>query len=318
MVDVGCAGILVADTFCGPMKSLPQEGQVFILNDMPATVGGCAANVASALVKQGIKAGVAGCVGDDHGAQIVRGSLETRGVDTSQVRSTADFPTSQTVILVVEGEDRRFIHVLGANGAFAVDHIDHDWVAGLKVFYVGGLFVMPGFETGRLADLLKFCRTNNVVTVVDVVAAEGSQDFSGLDRCLPYIDYFLPNNDEAARLSGKVDPVQQALYFRDQGVETTVITRGSAGAIAVRGHDLWQVGVFDFEIVDPTGCGDAFDAGVIANALRGGDVPQMLCRAAALGGSCAQAIGCYDGIFTSSELDAFLQTNSLEVQQSTV
>ena len=63
MAEVGCAGILVADTFCGPMKRLPREGELLAIDEMPSKAGGCAANVAIDLAKQGVAADVCGCVG---------------------------------------------------------------------------------------------------------------------------------------------------------------------------------------------------------------------------------------------------------------
>ena len=129
MVQVGCAGILVADTFAGPLKALPGEGQLITLDSMLTTIGGCAANVACDLTKQAISVGVAGCVGDDPSAEIVRGELEARGVDCQQVKTMGECPTSQTVVIVVEGQDRRFIHVFGANGMFSVDGNVHQSVS---------------------------------------------------------------------------------------------------------------------------------------------------------------------------------------------
>jgi sugar/nucleoside kinase (ribokinase family) len=82
------------------------------------------------------------------------------------------------------------------------------------------------------------------------------------------------------------------------------------------GNDLWRVGVCDVEVVDSTGCGDAFDAGLINAALRGADVPQMLTHATALGGSCARAIGCYDGIFTAAEADEFVREHRIELEHT--
>ncbi len=313
MIEVGCAGILVADTLCGPIKAIPPAGQILVLDDMLSTVGGCAANVACGLMKQGIETAVTGCVGNDHGAKIVTGELESRGIDCSQIYSSDRCPTSQTVILIVEGEDRRFIHVFGANAAFSGGQISRDWLTGLKAFYVGGFFAMPSFDCKALADVFKLCRDHGVLTVLDVVVPQGMKEFKGLDHCLPFVDYFLPNDDEAALITGRVDPEEQARHFRDLGVGTTIITLGEKGAIAVQDKDFWQVGVFDVRIVDPTGCGDAFDAGLISAAIRGADVPQMLTHAAALGGSCAQAVGCYDGVFTADQAEEFVSKNQLKL-----
>jgi len=318
MVQVGCAGILVVDTFAGPLQALPREGQLVTTDSISATVGGCASNVASALAKQGLEAGVAGCAGADHSAQLLRDELLSRDVDCRQLLTTTDYPTSQTVVLTVEGQDRRFIHVFGANEAFAVDKIDRQWVANLRLFYVGGLFGMPNFSCHELAELLKFCRQNHVRTALDVVVPEGFADFHGLDSCLPHCDFFLPNDYEAEALSGQPDSLDQAKYFRDRGVGTTVISLGDRGAVALRESDFWRVPAFKFSMVDGTGCGDAFAAGLIAGVLRHGDLPESLVYASALGGSCAQRRGAYEGVFTAEQVDVFLENHALDLQRQTV
>jgi len=318
MVQVGCAGILVADTFAGPMKSLPGPGQLVAIDGLPATVGGCASNVACDLSKQGIAAGVVGCVGNDLGAQIVIDALEARGVDCQQVRTSSEFPTSQTLILLVQGQDRRFIHVFGANGNFAVEQIDRQWLAGLDALYVGGLLAMPSFRLVEFAKLLQFCRASKVLTVVDVVVSEDMNQFDGLDECLPYIDFFMPNDVEAAKITQQIDPLDQAKCFCDKGVVTTVITLGEQGALAMRDGKGWRIPAFDVNAVDGTGCGDAFDAGLIVATLQGWDFTRVLSYASALGGSCAQAIGCYDGVFTPEQADLFLATHQLEIEEFTV
>ena len=192
--------------------------------------------------------------------------------------------------------------------------LDREWIRNLKVFYVGGLFAMPNFRTDELAELLKYCRAHEVVTVVDVVVSQDMRDFGQLDTCLPHIDYFLPNDDEAARITGRSDPSEQARIFRDKGVATTIVTLGEKGALAMSGDDLWRVGTFPVEFVDMTGCGDAFDAGLISGVLKNWDLPRMLSYATALGGSCAQALGAYDGVFTADEAEDFLQTRQVEVE----
>ena len=318
VLQVGCAGILVVDTICGPVKALPEPGQLLILDDIPSTVGGCAANVAGALAKQGVAVGAAGLVGEDSAAELLRGELTARHVDCTQVKSTADHPTSQTIILLIEGQDRRFLHSFGTNRFFSVLQLDREWIRNLKVFYVGGLFAMPNFRTDELAELLKYCRAHNVVTVVDVVVSEDMCDFGQLDACLPHIDYFLPNDDEAARITGRSDPAEQARIFRDKGVATTIVTLGETGALAMSGDNLWRVGTFPVEFVDMTGCGDAFDAGLISGVLKNWDLPRMLTYATALGGSCAQALGAYDGVFTADEADTFLQTQQVKIEHMKV
>ncbi|MGO8691596.1 MAG: carbohydrate kinase family protein [Thermoguttaceae bacterium] len=313
MAEVGCAGILVADTFCGPMKRLPAEGELLALQQMPSKAGGCAANVAIDLAKQGVAADVCGCVGADASAEVLLQSMRAAGVGCQQVRRLDSHPTSKTVILLVEGQDRRYIHVFGANAAFEVRHIPRDWLDGLKVFYLGGLLAMPAIAADQLAELLAYCRGRGIVTVVDVVVAQDHAGMAELQPLWPYIDYFLPNDDEAQRLTGLADPRRQADAFLRLGVGTVVITRGPDGALAADGNDCWQAEACRFESVDPSGAGDAFAAGIVCGILRRWEMPRILRYAAVLGGSATTAVGTTDGVFDAAAAQAFLDEHPLNV-----
>jgi sugar/nucleoside kinase (ribokinase family) len=111
------------DTLCGPMSALPPEGSLQVLEDMPVKAGGCAANVAIDLARQGIAAEVIGCVGCDSAADVLLNTFETHGIGPSRIVRVGRCATSRTVILLVEGQDRRFLHVTGANSVFTVDHL---------------------------------------------------------------------------------------------------------------------------------------------------------------------------------------------------
>lgn len=313
MADIGCVGVIVEDTFCGPMRELPREGMLLAIDGMPVKAGGCAANVAIDLVKQGHAVDIVGCLGRDPAAQTLRSTLTAHGVGCDQLATTDQYPTSRTVVLLVEGQDRRFIHVFGANRALTVDHISREWVAGLKVLYIGGLFALPGLDPAALRDLLIFCRTMGVITVVDVVMTQSWQSRGELNALLPHIDYFLPNDDEAHLITGLTDPLAQLRFFRHAGAHTVIITQGKSGAYAGRGGDYWRSGTYPAKVVDPSGSGDAFGAGLIAAIHRGGDLPDLLRYGSALGASATRAVGTTDGVFTASEAAAFIAANNLPI-----
>jgi sugar/nucleoside kinase (ribokinase family) len=319
MAQVGCAGILVSDTFCGPMRELPREGQLLAVDDMPSKAGGCAANVAIDLAKQGIPVDIVGCLGTDPSAKVLLAGLEAAGVGCARIVYSAGLPTSKTVILLVAGQDRRYIHSFGANAAFTVEHIDRDWVRGLQVFYLGGLFLMPAFRADGLLDLLTFCRRHGVITVVDVVIPQNASLPGDLGPLLNAVDYFVPNDDEARRMTGLSEPLDQLRAFLKQGARTVVITCGARGAVAGRGDEFWQVGVYDMgEAVDPSGCGDAFAAGLAAGIVRGWDLPAMLRYASVLGASAIRALGTTDGVFTAAQAEEFMAGRRLDVEWGTL
>ena len=313
MADVGCAGILVADIFCGPMQDLPREGQLLAVDAIEPGAGGCAANVAVGLAKQGFAVDLVACVGTDSSAQSLLKSLAADRVGCEHVAVTGLYPTSKTVILVVEGQDRRYIHMFGSNKAFTIGHIDRDWVAGLKVFYLGGLLALPAIDMDELGELLRFCRERQVVTVVDVVVPQGFEVFEAIKHLLPEIDYFLPNDDEAAQITGKADPVQQARELNAWGANTAIVTLGEKGAVAARNGRCWRIGAYSVDSVDPSGSGDAFAGGIIAGILRGFDMPRMLRYASAFGACVTGALGTTGGLLPVAETEAFIEEHPMEV-----
>ena len=316
MAEVGCAGILVSDTFCGPMQELPREGQLLAVDDLPTKAGGCAANVAIDLSKQGVGVDIAGCLGNDPSARVLLASLEQHQVGCRRIVYSDSLATSKTVILLVAGQDRRYIHAFGANAAFSVAHIDLDWVKSLKVLYLGGLFLMPAFHIPELLTLLEFCRAHQVTTVIDVVVPQNAQVTADLAPLLQLTDYFLPNEDEGYLLTGLKDPQDQLRAFLRMGAKTVFVTLGRNGILAGQGQRRWQAGIYDMELVDPTGSGDAFASGVVLGALRGWDMPTTIRYASALGASAIHALGTTDGVFTAAQTEAFLASHPLDVRVS--
>jgi sugar/nucleoside kinase (ribokinase family) len=315
MPDVGCAGLLVEDTFCGPLAALPPAGALQVLDDMPVKAGGCAANVAINLAKQGITVDVVGCLGQDSAASVLLKTFAAHDIGCSRVMRLEGWRTSKTVILLIKGQDRRYLHVVGANGAFTVRHISRDWLSQLKVFYLGGLFALPGIDVDELVGLLQFCRSAKVVTVVDVVAPQDLHGMAHLKPLLPLIDVFVPNEDEARAFTGLTDPSDQLRTFQSVGANTVIITRGAQGSIASRAGKTWSCGTYQMNVVDPSGSGDAFTSGVIHSILMGWDLPRTLRYASAIGASVTRAAGTTDSVFSGSEAEAFLANNPLTVTE---
>jgi sugar/nucleoside kinase (ribokinase family) len=297
------------------MKALPCEGQLLAIDAMPQKIGGCAANVAIDLVKQGLSVDLIGCVGDDSDAVSLRRQLETCGIDCERLVQVNGLPTSKTVILLVEGCDRRYIHVFGANQALTVNHIARDWVTELDVFYLGGLLAIPGIDMDDLLGLLRYCREQKVITVVDVVVPQGFSQTEALAGLLPHIDYFLPNDEEARQITAQTDVLDQLRWFRNRGAQTTIITKGRDGAFAARDSTYWQAGAYQVDAVDPSGSGDAFTSGIIAALTLKWDVPTMLRYASAIGASATQAIGTTDSVFTAEEAHRFVKGNPIQIRQ---
>jgi sugar/nucleoside kinase (ribokinase family) len=313
--EVLCAGIIVADHVCTPITHLPAAGELVMADRMLLTIGGCAANAAVDLAKMGVGATVVGRVGGDMFGRILRDMLEENGVDVSGIQISPDAETSQTMIVNVAGQDRRFIHTFGANAQLSASDLPSDSLGLYKVLYLGGYLAMPKMMAGELAPLFAAARKAGVKTVLDVVAPGKANYLASLENLLPHVDVFLPNNLEAELITGEKDPLRQAETFHQLGVKTAVVTLGGEGAVLVQHGLRLRAGVFPVTFVDGSGGGDAFDAGYICGMLRGLDATGCLRLASALGASCVRAIGTTPGVFTRVECEQFLREHQLPVER---
>jgi sugar/nucleoside kinase (ribokinase family) len=308
-----CAGILVADHISTPISHVPAEGELVLADELLLTLGGCAANVAVDLVKLGVPARIACCVGDDIFGRVVVDMLRTSGVDTSGIRVTRDHPTSQTLIINVKNQDRRFVHSFGANACFNVTDVQSSQKE--AILYLGGFLILPQLDPHALRLRLRAARAAGQTTVLDVVTP-GEEDYlPRLLPLLPEVDVFLPNDHEARRITGLSDPLAQARFFRDQGVRTVIITQGERGSLLLHGDLALRAGTFSMNYVDGTGGGDAFAAGFIAGLQAGLHPEGCLRLASAVGASCVRALGTTAGVFTRTEAEAFVATHTLPIER---
>jgi sugar/nucleoside kinase (ribokinase family) len=316
-MDVACVGILVADLFASPIPRLPAEGELTTTSRFVTSVGGCAANVAVALRILGRTVAIAGKVGTDMFGDFVISDLRRHGINVEHIRRDSKQSTSGTVIFTVEGEDRRYLHCIGANADFTLDDIDFTLLDNARILYVGGYLAMPSFSPGQLARLFQEAKRRGLTTVLDVVMPAGASfGIEHVEAALPYTDYFLPNQDEAARLTGCAGARSQAENLSALSPACAVIiTRGPRGSIAKWGNRIIETPPYLVETVDESGAGDAFTAGLITGLLEQWDLEQTLSFAAAVGASCTRALGCSAGVFNFDEAVAFVEAANARVEQ---
>jgi sugar/nucleoside kinase (ribokinase family) len=275
------------------------------------TIGGCAANVAVDLGKLGVNAAVVGRVGGDVFGRVVSDMLRERGVDVALLRVTPDTDTSQTLIVNVAGQDRRFIHTFGANAAFRAADIPLDRATSCRVLYLGGYLLMENVLQNELIPVFAAARRNGAKTVLDVVTPGPSDYLPRLEKLLPHVDVFLPNHHESQLITGETDALKQAELFHHLGAGTAIVTLGDGGAVLVSNSVRLRSGTYKVPFVDGTGGGDAFAAGYIYGLLQGQDAEGCLRTGSAVGASCVRAVGTTTGVFTRPECEAFIRQHDL-------
>jgi sugar/nucleoside kinase (ribokinase family) len=203
---------------------------------------------------------------------------------------------------------------LGVAATFTGEYVLPELIPDNGIMLIGGYLKLGAWDDRMLTDLMHHARQRNCKVVLNICIAQES----GVDprRCLSlleHVDIFVPNEDEARILTGEVVHELQVKALLKAGTQTVVITRGEQGLFADDGQHTVEMGIFKVPIVDPSGCGDCFTAGLIAGMRRGWDIVRVLEFASAVGAIGATALGCTDGVPPFAEVESFIKKNKIEI-----
>lgn len=301
-MNVICMGAHILDVLARPVSEIPPGQETALVEQMRMTAAGTAAGTALTFAKLGASVRTAGAIGTDPAGDVLLSLLGRAGIDTSLVVRKADAPTSMSVLPIRPNGERPALHLLGANLAYALDDVDWDAVAGADHLHLGGAELLgPDFA----ARILNHAKDNGASTSVDLIAPGGMGTFDLIGPALAYTDYLLPNEDQVLGFTGAADLADGCRRLLDAGAGLLAVTCGADGAMVVSDEGTQQVPAFAVEVVDTTGCGDAFSAGFIY-ATRIGRPPR---DAAVLGNAVAALVagglGSDHGDFDLAAADAF-------------
>lgn len=301
-------GVHVLDVLVRPVEAIPEGQGATLVDDIRMTAAGTAAGTALTLAKLGAQVRTAGAIGTDPTGDLLVQLLDKAGIDTELLVRRIDTSTSASVLPIRPNGDRPSLHLLGANITYGLDDVPWDAVAEATHLHLGGPELI-GAEVA--ARILAHAKEHGVVTSVDLLAPGELGTFDQIEPLLPYVDYLLPNDDQVLGFSGEADLVTGAKKLVAGGAGLVAVTRGSEGALLVTADGTETVPAFEIDVVDTTGCGDAFSAGF----LRGISLDRTPREAAVLGSAAAalvaQGLGSDHGDFDLAEADEFSMTSKV-------
>lgn len=261
--DVSVIGLYILDVLGRPVTRIPERGNVEFIEEIRLTVAGTAGGVVVNTAKLGLNSLAVGAVGNDEKADFVIGALDRLGVDTSAMQRLDGVPTSATILNVRPNGDRPALHQRGASDHFDLPEADYDQVFDAPIVHLGGTGLLKRLDGPRSLTLLQEAKRRGCTVTFDLIAASAAT--AGLVLpLLPYIDYFMPSIEEAQDMSGCQGPQDCAAFYLDRGARTCVFTLGGDGAYyAGADGTRLKVPAYKIDVIDTTGCGDAFDAGFI-------------------------------------------------------
>lgn len=289
-------GVHIVDILGRPVTHIPPGQGRLLLDEIRITAAGTAAGTSVDLVKLGAEVIAMGAIGDDLLGNLLTSLLAGYGVETRLLARKPGLRTSATILPIRPNGERPALHMPGAASSLTSEDVDLDTIASADVLHVGGPDVIGAFGGEPLRGVLQFAREHGLITTMDVLSQGDAAAWDRLRPALPYVQYFMPNSDQLAGLTGTKDLTEAARMVLALGPEAVLVSRAADGAALITAGQRVDVPAFPVQVVDTTGCGDAVTAGFIIGLLRGWPVEDASWLAMAAASLVAGGLGSDAGI----------------------
>lgn len=265
--DITIAGEINLDLILyGLPEEMPLEREL-LGNDFRLTLGSSSAILAHNLAALGISVGFITLLGEDPLGSIALDRLAEKKVDLSKIKRVAGATSTGVTILLHHGAKRHILTYPGTMFEMSASDLDMDYLASGRHFHLSSLFLHKALQPD-LPRIFKQLKAAGLTLSLDTNDDPEDRWASGLDELLGLVDIFLPNDDEACRITGRSD-AESALAALAQRIPIVAIKCGKRGALVQMGDKKWEVPGQRVTPVDTIGAGDSFNTGFLAAYLRG-------------------------------------------------
>jgi ribokinase len=263
---------------------LPKPGETLAGHAFAQVPGGKGGNQAVAAARLGAQVAMIGCIGDDSNGGILKQALEQEGIDCAALATSGGAPTGVALIVVDDASQNAIVIVAGSNAEVSPASIEaQEALIARADVIVCQLETPPQTVRAALAAGRRLQRT----TILNPAPAATKLPVDWF----PLIDYLIPNEIEAATLSGvpiaSADDARRAAeMLKAKGARNVIVTLGAQGVFALLdGEGGKHMPAPKTNAIDTTAAGDTFIGGFAAELARGAAVTDAIAfgqRAAAI------------------------------------
>jgi 5-dehydro-2-deoxygluconokinase len=307
---IGRAGL---DLYADPPGTEIENAKSF-----SAALGGSAANIAVAIVRQGGYCTLLSAVSNDAVGSFTAKALTDYGVDTRHVKIAGGEARNSLAVVETRAENCQSVIYRNNAADFDVSEADAealDYRAFAAVIVTGTSLAR---EPSRSATLkaLHLARAAGLVLIIDI----DYRPYSWLSKdearsvCFEAVELchiVVGNDEEFAVLAGDGDGLQLAERLGRASDRVVIYKMGAKGCITFANYEQHETPIFNVKALKPTGAGDGFMGGFISGLVAGADVADAVRRGAATAAIVVTRVGCAPAMPNTAEVHAFMQRSKL-------
>lgn len=284
------------------VASIPEPGETLLGDDFSFALGGKGANQAMACARLGASTSFVACVGDDAAGRLALETYRAAGLDTTHV-CTGALATGSALIFVADNGENSIGVAAGANSELDLEAVEH----GASVIAAADYLLMQlESPLASIEAAARLARASGTRVILNPAPAQPLSE-----ALLAEVDILTPNETELATLTGMpitstLDMERAAAALRQRGVDTVIVTCGSAGALIVSADQIQQIPAPMVAALDTTAAGDTFNGALVVALAEGRNLAAAVSFATHAAALSVTRRGAIDAIPTRAEVDAFL------------
>lgn len=249
--------------------------------------GGSAGNTMLALANLGASPAFIGKVGDDETGRFYADNAASKGIRPRLIKS--GLPSGIAHTFITPDGERTFATYLGAAGNMQADDLDDTMFADCDYLYIEGYLVQNHALIRRAIEMAKAKGAKVCLDLASYNIVEADHAFFA-ELLTEYVDVVFANEEEARAFTGK--EAEEALIDLGRLCEIAVVKMGKRGsAILYQGERTFVESMAVSHVIDTTGAGDFYAAGVMYGILNDWDMERCAQAGSLLAGHVIQVIG---------------------------
>lgn len=297
MFDIVSVGHLCIDSIILPNRLKP-----YII------LGGSVTYVSFSAKRLGARVSIISKVGEDF-PEAYLWWLSQEGIDLSMVAKIKDEKTTRFELKYDEGLSKRSLRLISKAAPITVEDLLNSLEA--KVVHLAPITNEIQYEVAekmrKMAEVLSL-DPQGLIRAFDENGQVTSKALTDT-RILEMINIYKSSEDEIEAVTGEADLKSAIKTVHDYGVGTVIVTLGMKGAVLSVDGAIYNVPAYKSDkIIDPTGAGDAFMGGFLAEYIRGEDSLWCACVGSAAASTVVEGVG---PTSYSDKVDIYRRANAL-------
>ncbi len=242
------------------------SGTKILITGLDFHTGGGGTNTAVAFSRLGLRTGFLGKLGSDNNAKLILDELKKEKIDFIGVAGKEQ--TGYSVVLDSVEDDRTILTYKGANSSLKFSEIRKSGVKAKWLYFSS----MVGESYKTLEKLSEYARKKSIRVAFNPSSYLAERGTLFLRNLLKNTTLLVLNREEAEYLVGHNPVIELLKSLAVLGPEIVIITDGRQGAYAFDRIFYYRIPANKVKIMETTGAGDAFAAGVVSGLVYRDDI----------------------------------------------